>query len=90
MPKMKTTVVDYITFTDDSFLPPSTYYYKNFMGDFIFCHTRSRADAQKYADEDCGVAGKYLIRAAKLVKPKGDQTAVGHINSKSRAGMRKS
>lgn len=85
---MKTTTVDYVTFTDDSFLPPSTYYYKNFMGDFIFCHTRSRADAQKYADEDCGVAGKYLIRAAKLVQPKGELSAVGHLNSKSRQASR--
>lgn len=87
MSKMKTTVVDYITFTDDEFKAPSTFYIKDCLGMFHFIHTRDRHKAQCWVNETFG-ENKYIVRASKLVQPKGEPTAFGRINSKSKAGSR--
>jgi len=68
--EMKITVVSFESFTDIDFVPPSTFFYKNAMGDFTFIHTSSRLKAQEYVDEITGVKNKYLVIASKLQKTK--------------------
>jgi len=66
--ELKVTMVSFKEFSDIDFLPPSTFFYKNAMGDFAFIHTASRQVAQDYVDELTGVKGKYSVIASKLQK----------------------
>jgi hypothetical protein len=45
----------------DSFRPPSKFYIKDAMDNFVFICTRSRSDAQGWVDNEYG-HGKYKIR----------------------------
>ena len=92
---MKVTIVEPKEFLEEgyenevaAFVEPSTYFFVDAMGNRNYLHTRDRALAQEYINENYG--GKYTVRTNKTIKPKGDVSAVGHINSKSRQGMRKS
>ncbi len=85
--KKEVIVVDFLTFSDDDFRPPSTFFIKDCMGDYVFLQGRDRVKAQEQADEIYG-KGHYKVIAAKQGKGGGEQSAVGRINSKSRAGSR--
>lgn len=61
------TVVDYNTFTDYLFIPPSTFYIQNAMGQYVFVHTASRAVAQEFIDQTYG-KNRYSVIASKLQK----------------------
>jgi hypothetical protein len=63
----KVTIVDYQTFTDYLFIPPSTFYIQNAMGEYWFVHTASRVTAQEYIDSVYG-KGRYTVVASKLQK----------------------
>lgn len=65
--ELKVTVVDYQTFTDYLFNPPSTFYIQNAMGEYIFVHTASRQVAQEYIDAVYGKS-RYTVVASKLQK----------------------
>lgn len=65
--ELKVTVVDYQTFTDYLFNPPSTFYIQNAMGEYIFVHTASRQVAQEYIDSVYGKS-RYTVVASKLQK----------------------
>lgn len=65
--ELKVTVVDYQTFTDYLFNPPSTFYIQNAMGEYIFVHTASRQVAQEYIDSVYGKS-HYTVVASKLQK----------------------
>lgn len=71
--EMKITKVTYEEMEDIDFLPPSTFYFKNALGEFIFLHTSKRQVAQDYVDELTGVKGKYVVVASKLQKTKSKQ-----------------
>lgn len=63
----KVTIVDYQTFTDYLFIPPSTFYIQNAMGEYWFVHTSSRVAAQEYIDSVYG-KNRYTVVASKLQK----------------------
>jgi len=63
----KVTIVDYQTFTDYLFIPPSTFYIQNAMGEYWFVHTSSRVVAQEYIDSVYG-KNRYTVVASKLQK----------------------
>lgn len=63
----KVTIVDYQTFTDYLFIPPSTFYIQNALGEYWFVHTASRQVAQEYVDSVYG-KGRYTVVASKLQK----------------------
>lgn len=65
--ELKVTVIDYQTFTDYLFNPPSTFYIQNAMGEYIFVHTASRQVAQEYIDSVYGKS-RYTVVASKLQK----------------------
>lgn len=88
MSKMKVTEVSFSEFEDDEFESPSTFYIRT-ATNYLFLHSRDRHKCQEWVDNEYG-KNKYIVRASKLTQPKGGQTAVGRINSRSRAGMRKS
>lgn len=71
--ELKVTVVSFEEFTDIDFTPPSTFYYKNALGDLVFLHTSSRQVAQDYVDNTTGIKGKYKVIASKLQKTKSKQ-----------------
>lgn len=87
--KIKYSVVTYQETLEEGFKEPSTWFVVGATGDRYYFHYRGRGDAQSACNELLG-EGKYTIRTDKTVKPKGGTTANGYINSKSRAGMRKS
>lgn len=63
----KVTIIDYNTFTDYEFNPPSTFYIQNATGEYIFVHTSSRQVAQEYIDSVYGKS-HYTVVASKLQK----------------------
>jgi len=63
----KVTIVDYNTFTDYLFIPPSTFYIQNAMGEYWFIHTASRQVAQEFVDNTYG-KNRYTVVASKLQK----------------------
>lgn len=87
--KIKYSVVTYNETLDDDFKEPSSWFVIGASGDRYYFHYRHREKAQSACNELLG-DGKYTIRTNKTIKPKGNVTASGFINSKSRAGMRKS
>lgn len=66
MSATKITKVTFEEFSDIEFMPPSTFYIKDAMGDYIYIHLRSRAKAQEWIDETYG-KGKYRVMASKTV-----------------------
>lgn len=81
MSEVKVTVVEFEQFSAYDFLPPATWFIKNAMGDFIFIHTRERAKAQAYVDDNYG-KGRYTVNASKIQKGKGSLTCTGTATRK--------
>lgn len=67
--KIKFTVIDFETFTDYEFVPPSTFFIRSAIGDYYFIHTAKRAVAQEWVDDKFG-KGRYAVVASKLQKTK--------------------
>ena len=67
--KVKTTVVSFEQFSAWDFLPPATFFIKNALGEFIYIHTRERAKAQAWVDDNYG-KGRYTVNASKIQKGK--------------------
>jgi hypothetical protein len=67
---------------------PSNFYILNSLGDRVFYKTKSRAEAQRVADEEWG-EDKYTIRAVKDQKSKSKQESGGYscTGSNSRKGF---
>jgi hypothetical protein len=86
--EVKMTIVPPSQFMEEDYREPCTYFNVMATGDRCYYHTSSRETAQQTCDSEWGI-GKYKVRTNKTVKPKGSVTAVGFLNSKSRAGMRK-
>ena len=57
--ELKITTVTYEDFTGIDFSPPSTWFFCNAMGEYIFLHTSKRSVAQEWIDEYSGAKGKY-------------------------------
>lgn len=79
--EIKITIVDYATFTDYQFNPPSTFYVMDCLQNYHYIHTSDRKVAQDWVDSKFG-KGKYTVKASKeqKVKPRtesGDYTCVG-------------
>jgi len=81
MSEIKTTVVPFEQFSAYDFIAPATFFIKNAMGDFIFIHTRERAKAQIWVDENYG-KGRYSVNSSKVQKNKGDVTCRGTATRK--------
>lgn len=81
--KIKYSVVTYEDTLEDNFKEPSSWFVVGATGDRYYFHYRDRDKAQQSCDELMG-QGKYVIRTNKMKQPKGNQTAVGRMNAKSR------
>ena len=68
--ELKITTVTYEDFTSIDFSPPSTWFFCNAMGEYIFIHTSKRSVAQEWIDEYSGVKGKYSAIPTKDQKTK--------------------
>ena len=84
---MKKIVISYEAFTSIDFLPPSNFYIKDAMQNYIFYSSRDRQKVQQEVDDEFG-KGHYKVNASKMGKAPESQSAVGRINSRSRAGSR--
>lgn len=67
--ELKITEVSYEEFTDIDFIPPSNWFFKDALGNFIFCHTSKREVVQEYINENYGV-NKYKPIPTKDMKTK--------------------
>lgn len=56
--ELKVTVITLQEFSDPDFNPPSTWFFKDALGQYIFVHTSKRAVVQDYIDANYG-KGKY-------------------------------
>ena len=56
--ELKTTIITLQEFSDPNFIPPSTWFFKDAMGQYVFVHTSKRVLVQEYIDEHYG-KGKY-------------------------------
>lgn len=83
MSNPKTTILDYDTVSAFGFEAPATYFIVNALGEYVFIHTRDRAKAQKYIDEEYG-KGKYTVKTAKMAMKSGsgEVTARGYNTRK--------
>lgn len=81
MSDVKVTVVSFDQFSAYDFLAPATWFIKNAMGEFLFIHTRERAKAQEWVDENYG-KGRYTVNASKIQKGKGSLTCTGTATRK--------
>ena len=75
--ELKITVVDYETFSDIEFSPPSTFVVRDAIGNYNFVHTSSREEAQRWSDERYG-KGKYRVISTKLQKTKSKREDGGY------------
>ena len=82
-----TRTVEFSEYTDIDFREVSSYFIKNALGQRIYFLTRSREVAQQTSDSMFGV-GHYRVNSGKVSKASGTESAVGRINSRSRAGSR--
>lgn len=73
---VKTTVISFEQFSAYDFVPPATFFIRNALGEYIFIHTRERAKAQAWVDENYG-KGRYTVNASKMQKGKGEVTVRG-------------
>lgn len=98
MTKIKTTLLSDQEFLEMEGKPPSKYHIRTALG-YLFIHVRDRAAAIEYTKNEYG--GKYTVRCSSsddsrvkvadeegLGSMKKDYSAVGRINSRSRAGSR--
>ena len=84
---VKMTIVSSAVFTEEDFKDPCTYFNVMATGCRCYYHTNSRETAQQTCDLEWG-SGKYKVRTNKTVKSKGNISAVGYMNSRSRQGSR--
>jgi hypothetical protein len=84
--KPEITVVSYEDFTSDEFKPPSKYYFKNALGQFVFPVYRDRLVLQAWVDEEYG-KGKYKLNAAK--QGKGGRDGCTAFGTQTRKGQTK-
>ena len=82
-------VVDFEEYTDLDFREVSSFWIKNCLGQRVYFKTRSRETATLTCDELYG-KNFYKVNSGKLEKKSSTESAVGRLNSKSRAGMRNS
>lgn len=80
-------IIDFEDYTDLEFREVSNFFIKNCMGQRVYFLTRSRETAQTTSDEIFGI-GHYRVSSGKIGKTPESQSAVGRINSRSRAGSR--
>jgi hypothetical protein len=73
---VKTTNISFEQFSAYDFVPPATFFIRNALGEYIFIHTRERAKAQAWVDENYG-KGRYTVNASKMQKGKGEVTVRG-------------
>lgn len=83
----ETLEVDYQLTLELDYKHPANFYVRNCFGNFIYFLTRSREIAQMTSDSMFGV-GHYRVSSGKMSKAPESQSAVGRINSRSRAGSR--
>lgn len=86
---MKKTIVSYAELTDIDFKPPSNFYIKDAMQNYIFYSSRDRQKVQQAVDDEFG-KGHYTVNASKMQKNSGTNTVRGVLNSKSRQGHKTS
>ena len=84
---MKKIVVSYEAFTSIDFLPPSNFYIKDALQNYIFYSSRDRQKVQQEVDGEFG-KGHYRVNSGKVSKPSGTESAVGRLSSKSRQGLK--
>jgi len=65
--EIRITILSYEEFSDME-RPPSKYYVKDALGQYVFVHVRTRDEAQKYFNEEYGSI--YTVRCSGLEKPK--------------------
>lgn len=82
---MKITMVDYEETLEEDFKAPAKWFFQSALG-LVYIHCRKREDAIQYIKDEWG--GKYSVRCSTLDKGNGKESAVGRINSRSRAGSR--
>lgn len=80
-------VVDFDQYTSMDFREVSAFWIKNAFNQKVYFKTRSRGVAQTTCDEMYS-KGHYQVSSGKMGKKPESQSAVGRINSKSRAGSR--
>ena len=66
--EMKTTILSYDEYSQ-MIDPPSTFFIRDAVGQYVFIHTSSRVKAQACVDEEYG-KGKYTVIASRLQKTK--------------------
>lgn len=74
--ELKITIVSYEQFTDIEFLPPSSFFFKDALGQMIFLHSSKREVCQEWIDEHYG-KNKYKAIASKTQKGNGNVNASG-------------
>lgn len=84
---MKKTIVSYAELIDIDFKPPSNFYIKDAMQNYIFYSSRDRQKVQQFVDDEFG-KGHYKVNASKVSKASGTESAVGRLGSKSRQGLK--
>jgi len=84
--EVKVVVVPFSETQEMDFKHPHKWYFRCATGDYVYIAVRDRATAIAYVKEEWG--GKYPVRCATEDKGNGNESAVGRINSKSRAGSR--
>ena len=85
--ELKITVVDYKTFTDIDFIPPSTFFIMDSLQNYHFVHTSDRKVAQDWVDAEFG-KGKYTVKASKEQKTK-SKLESGEISVRGTQSRRK-
>lgn len=74
MEEMEVLEYDFHEFTSHEFVPPSRFFIKNAMGNYVFPKTISRKKAQEYVDLTYG-KGKYTVCSMYQLPSKGKETA---------------
>jgi hypothetical protein len=86
--EVKITVVDYITYTDYSFIEPATYFCMDSMQNYVYFHTSDRSEAQRACNERYG-ENFYTVKTSKTIKTKSSREDGGYsaYGSNSRKGF---
>lgn len=75
--ELKTVIVKFDKFTEWDFIPPGSFYVRIASGDYLFIKTSDRSAAQKYLNDEFGIA-KYTAIPTKIQKSKSKQTNGGY------------
>jgi hypothetical protein len=74
--EIKTTIIDMSELANDDFKAPAKFFIINAMGECVYIHVRTRAEAEKWLTENYG-KGFYSLRTSSSEKPKGDLSCTG-------------